>query len=142
MDSADSSISSSPALTHIAVQLDRINLALWQQLDTTASLAQQIARLTTTIERHFYASPLADTTAVSSPSARALSPSRDPPILKPETFDGDVTKCHAFLLQCQRLFDQQPQTFRSDRVKINYVINRLRGKALTWAEAADAQGQL
>uniref|UniRef100_A0A3Q3IRG1 DUF4939 domain-containing protein n=1 Tax=Monopterus albus TaxID=43700 RepID=A0A3Q3IRG1_MONAL len=73
---------------------------------------------------------------------RAASRRRDPPIPKPDVFDGSVDNCRGFLLQCRRVFDQQPRTFRMDREKISYVINRLCGKALTWAEAADSSGVL
>uniref|UniRef100_A0A3Q3JVM2 DUF4939 domain-containing protein n=1 Tax=Monopterus albus TaxID=43700 RepID=A0A3Q3JVM2_MONAL len=64
----------------------------------------------------------------------AASPRRDPPYPEPDVFDGSVDKCQGFLLQCRRVFDQQPRTFRTDKEKISYVTNRLHGKALTWAE--------
>uniref|UniRef100_A0A3Q3IS02 DUF4939 domain-containing protein n=1 Tax=Monopterus albus TaxID=43700 RepID=A0A3Q3IS02_MONAL len=72
----------------------------------------------------------------------AASPRRDPPIPEPDVFNSSVDKCRGCLLQCRRAFDQQPRTFRTDREKISYVINRVRGKALTWAEAADSSGVL
>uniref|UniRef100_A0A3Q3R2N4 Uncharacterized protein n=1 Tax=Monopterus albus TaxID=43700 RepID=A0A3Q3R2N4_MONAL len=59
---------------------------------------------------------------------RSPSPRRDPPIPEPETFDGNVDKCWGVLLQCRRVFDQQPQTFCTDQEKINYVINGLHEK--------------
>uniref|UniRef100_A0A3Q3ISK2 DUF4939 domain-containing protein n=1 Tax=Monopterus albus TaxID=43700 RepID=A0A3Q3ISK2_MONAL len=65
-------------------------------------------------------------------SPHSVSPRRDPPNPEPDIFDGSVDKCRGFLLQCRRVFAEQPRTFRSDREKISYVINRLRGKALTW----------
>uniref|UniRef100_A0A3Q3IA62 DUF4939 domain-containing protein n=1 Tax=Monopterus albus TaxID=43700 RepID=A0A3Q3IA62_MONAL len=67
-------------------------------------------------------------------------PRRDPHIPEPDTFDGNVESCRGFLLQCRWVFDHQPQTYITDREKISYIINRLRGKALLWAEAADSQG--
>uniref|UniRef100_A0A3Q3JVE4 DUF4939 domain-containing protein n=1 Tax=Monopterus albus TaxID=43700 RepID=A0A3Q3JVE4_MONAL len=73
---------------------------------------------------------------------RSASPRRDPPIPETDTFDGSVDKCRGFLLQCRRVFDQQPRTFRTDREKTSYIISRLRGKALTWAEAADTSGMI
>uniref|UniRef100_A0A3Q3QMC0 DUF4939 domain-containing protein n=1 Tax=Monopterus albus TaxID=43700 RepID=A0A3Q3QMC0_MONAL len=73
-------------------------------------------------------------------ATRAASPHRDPHIPEPDTLDGNVESCRGFLLQCRRLFDHQPQTYITDGEKISYIINRLRGKALLWAKAADSQG--
>uniref|UniRef100_A0A3Q3KB44 DUF4939 domain-containing protein n=1 Tax=Monopterus albus TaxID=43700 RepID=A0A3Q3KB44_MONAL len=67
-------------------------------------------------------------------------PRRDQPIPEPDV--DSVDKFRGFLLQCRLVFDQQPWTFRTDREKICYVINRLCGKALTWAEAVDSSGVL
>uniref|UniRef100_A0A3Q3ILE6 DUF4939 domain-containing protein n=1 Tax=Monopterus albus TaxID=43700 RepID=A0A3Q3ILE6_MONAL len=73
-------------------------------------------------------------------ATHAASPRRDPHIPEPDTFDGNVESCWGFLLQCRRVFDHQPRTYITDREKISYIINRLRRKALLWAEAADSQG--
>uniref|UniRef100_A0A3Q3K8Z9 DUF4939 domain-containing protein n=1 Tax=Monopterus albus TaxID=43700 RepID=A0A3Q3K8Z9_MONAL len=111
--------------------------ALQQQRQDLSTLTQQVSQLTSLLlSQHGH-------TAASAPPAllRSTSPRRDPPIPEPDVFDGSVDRCRGFLLQCRRVFDQQPHTFCTDK-RISYVINRLRGKALTWAKAADTSGLL
>uniref|UniRef100_A0A3Q3JJA3 DUF4939 domain-containing protein n=1 Tax=Monopterus albus TaxID=43700 RepID=A0A3Q3JJA3_MONAL len=60
------------------------------------------------------------------------SPRRDPHTPEPDTFNGNVENCRGFLLQCRRLLDHLPRTYITDREKISFIINCLRGKALLW----------
>uniref|UniRef100_A0A3Q3K9J2 DUF4939 domain-containing protein n=1 Tax=Monopterus albus TaxID=43700 RepID=A0A3Q3K9J2_MONAL len=124
MDPADSGASSSPSNAQLAQ-------ALQQQHHDLATLTQQVAQLTTLM-----------LSQQSHPATRSTSPRPDPPIPEPDIFDGTVDKCRGFLLQCHRVFEHQPRTYRTNGEKISYVINRLRGKALSWAEAADSSGLL
>uniref|UniRef100_A0A3Q3JNH7 DUF4939 domain-containing protein n=1 Tax=Monopterus albus TaxID=43700 RepID=A0A3Q3JNH7_MONAL len=134
MDPAGSGASSASAPAHLTAQMDRMAQALQQQEQDISSLTQQVAQLTSLLlSQHGHAA---------TPAPISASPRRDPPIPEPDTFDGSVDKCQGFLLQCRRVFDQQPRTFRTDREKISYVINRLQGKALTWAEATDTSGMI
>lgn len=54
----------------------------------------------------------------------------------PDPYDGDLGKCRGFILQCRLVFSQRAHLFPSDRSKINYIIGRLRGRALAWAQAS------
>jgi Ty3 transposon capsid-like protein/Zinc knuckle len=57
-------------------------------------------------------------------------------VREPDTFDGsDPRKLQSFLVQCRLNFNDQPNLFRSDRKKVNYVLSHLRGTALQWFEA-------
>uniref|UniRef100_A0A3P9JZ70 DUF4939 domain-containing protein n=1 Tax=Oryzias latipes TaxID=8090 RepID=A0A3P9JZ70_ORYLA len=55
--------------------------------------------------------------------------------LQPETFQGDVSSCGGFLLQCTLIFQQAPRYYHADHCKITLIVNSLRGKALQWAQA-------
>jgi len=52
----------------------------------------------------------------------------------PERYNGDLGTCAPFLTQCS-LFEHQPHAFVSDRSRIAYLINLLKGPALEWASA-------
>lgn len=54
----------------------------------------------------------------------------------PEPYDGDLSKCRGFVLQCQLVFSQRAHLFPTDRAKVNYIIGLLRGRALAWAQAS------
>lgn len=41
--------------------------------------------------------------------------------------------CASFLFQCSLIFDLQPLTYTSDRVKIMFVVNLLSGRVAQWA---------
>uniref|UniRef100_A0A8C7Y9Q5 DUF4939 domain-containing protein n=1 Tax=Oryzias sinensis TaxID=183150 RepID=A0A8C7Y9Q5_9TELE len=58
---------------------------------------------------------------------------RWPPLNR--NFFGDVEACGGFLLQCQLIFQQDPQHYHADHSKITLMVNSLRGKALQWAQA-------
>lgn len=66
----------------------------------------------------------------------AAAPSGSSHACDPEPFDGDLSKCRGFLLQCRLVFAQRPHLFTSDSGKINYIIGLLRGRALAWAQAS------
>jgi len=51
----------------------------------------------------------------------------------PERYNGDLGTCGPFLTQCSLLFEHQPHSFASDRSRIAYLVNLLKGPALEWA---------
>uniref|UniRef100_A0A096MFZ9 CCHC-type domain-containing protein n=1 Tax=Poecilia formosa TaxID=48698 RepID=A0A096MFZ9_POEFO len=55
--------------------------------------------------------------------------------LSPERFAGETGSCRGFLLQCSILFNHSPQSFPHDNAKISFIISRLSGQALCWAES-------
>lgn len=53
----------------------------------------------------------------------------------PKPYDGDLSKCWGFIMQCCLIFVQRACFFPSDQAKINYVIGLVHRQALAWAQA-------
>ncbi|KIO00948.1 hypothetical protein M404DRAFT_29148 [Pisolithus tinctorius Marx 270] len=52
---------------------------------------------------------------------------------EPNTFDGtDPKKLHAFFIQCELNFQDQPQAFRTNHAKVIFMQSYLKGMALEW----------
>lgn len=67
--------------------------------------------------------------------ATTSPPTVIPQLAFPDKFNGDLTKCKGFLLQCSLFVNQQPALFPTDSSKISFVCPFLTGKALDWATA-------
>lgn len=63
-------------------------------------------------------------------------PAKETVFVDPEPFNGELDKCHGFLLQCNVIFQQHLHTFESS----DYFcfIGLLQGKALIWAKTLNA----
>uniref|UniRef100_A0A8C9ZYC4 CCHC-type domain-containing protein n=1 Tax=Sander lucioperca TaxID=283035 RepID=A0A8C9ZYC4_SANLU len=59
----------------------------------------------------------------------------EPKVPTPDKYDGDLGKCRSFLMQCGLVFDLQPNSYATDKARIAFVIELLRGRALDWASA-------
>lgn len=84
--------------------------------------------------------PAVTTAATATPAASALAPvasavSLDKLLPSPEAFSGEMGKCAGFLLQCSMQFQLLPHVFVTDGVKIAYITQLLRDRALAWAQA-------
>ncbi|KAK3559563.1 hypothetical protein QTP86_013727, partial [Hemibagrus guttatus] len=66
--------------------------------------------------------------AVSSPPVYAS------PMAVPAPYSGAAEDCNGFLLQCLLTLEMQSHLYPDDRAKIAFIISRLDGKALRWAE--------
>ena len=56
-------------------------------------------------------------------------------VREPDSFDGsDPKKLRSFIVQCQMNFNNCPNTFSSERAKVNYALSYLKGIALEWFE--------
>ncbi|KAL2078348.1 hypothetical protein ACEWY4_026033 [Coilia grayii] len=53
----------------------------------------------------------------------------------PPPYTGDPEACAGFLLQCTLALEMDPRRFSSERGKVAYIISRLDGRALQWAES-------
>lgn len=60
---------------------------------------------------------------------------RDMAFPEPEPYSGEPDRHGAFLLKCSLAFTHSPRTFSSDAARLAYLIARLQGTALQWAEA-------
>ncbi|KAK3531089.1 hypothetical protein QTP70_010364 [Hemibagrus guttatus] len=77
----------------------------------------------------------ASAAATSASAAAALSPPViASPVSAPAPFSGSAGDCNGFLLQCSLALEMQPQLYPDDRAKVAFIISRLEGKALRWAE--------
>uniref|UniRef100_A0AAZ1WXJ5 DUF4939 domain-containing protein n=1 Tax=Oreochromis aureus TaxID=47969 RepID=A0AAZ1WXJ5_OREAU len=66
------------------------------------------------------------------PSRAAQSPAEPP---QPEPYSGEPGPYGTFLLKCDLAFTYSPHTFTTDSVKLAYLVAKLQGKVLSWAEA-------
>lgn len=74
------------------------------------------------------------------PPTPAVLP-REPFVPAPERYYGDMGTCGDFLTQCSLVFEQQPQTYTTERSRIAYLINSTSGSARSWASAVwESQG--
>lgn len=60
---------------------------------------------------------------------------REPSVAIPQAFGGEEGLCRPFLMQCALVFDLQPFSYPTDRSRVAYTINLLRGRALKWVSA-------
>ena len=110
-----------------------------QNLITTVNqLGQQVNLLTTQLPAT--APSLTTPAAVSNSPSTSVTPLSSPPgrepfVPPPEQYSGDVGLCGSFLLQCSHVFDLQPTSYASDKAKIAYTMNLLRGRAVQWGTA-------
>ena len=68
-----------------------------------------------------------------SPTSTTLAPStRELKVASPECFDGTPSKCRAFLLHLQLIFQAQPSRFNTDAARVTFAATYLRGSAFAW----------
>ncbi|XP_064875137.1 uncharacterized protein LOC135572058 [Oncorhynchus nerka] len=70
-----------------------------------------------------------------SPADSGAGSFREPKVPTSEKYEGDLGGCRSFLLQCGLVFDLQPYSYATDKARIAFVIELLRGRALEWASA-------
>ncbi|KAK3507870.1 hypothetical protein QTP70_002195 [Hemibagrus guttatus] len=74
------------------------------------------------------------TPANASAAAASSPPVYASPMAAPAPYSGAVEDCNGFLLQCSLTLEMQSHLYPDDRAKIAFIISRLDGKALRWAE--------
>ena len=60
---------------------------------------------------------------------------KEPRLPPPERNSGDPGTCRGCDSQCSLIFELQPSSFPSDRLKIAYLIPLMSGRVLSWATA-------
>jgi len=113
------------ALTELKTQLQVMST---QQLDLVSAV-QNIS--------HQVANPPAPVPIIVQQPPPPLQPAHydESLIPTPERYNGDLGTCGPFLTQCSLFFEHQPRSFASDRSRIAYLVNLLKGPALEWASA-------
>ena len=111
-----------------------------EALNTLSSNVSQLAQQVTGLVRQPPADSLPPSAVVSNPPAvdpaQPSSPhTREPFVPPPEHYSGDVGACSTFLLQSSHVFDLQPNSYATDKSRIAYVMNLLRGRAAQWGTA-------
>lgn len=83
--------------------------------------------------------PAASSSAVAAPAALPLDTSsplaREPFILIPARYSGNLGTCSQFLHQCSLVFSQQSNTYATHQSKVAFVMSLLTEKASMWALA-------
>ena len=69
------------------------------------------------------------------PASQHHVPHKEPYVPPPEPFASEIGGARGFVLRCSLVFNQQPLSYPTDRSKIAYTINLLRGRAAQWATA-------
>ncbi|KAK3556180.1 hypothetical protein QTP70_005583 [Hemibagrus guttatus] len=99
--------------------------------DTTRmSAPDPVAELVEALRRALNPAAATSAFAAASPSPPVIAS----PVAAPAPFSGSVGDCNGFLLQCSLALEMQPQLYPDDKAKVAFIISRLEGKALRWAE--------
>lgn len=110
-------------------------------LDSLQTLTQQLHHLSTHLPSSTSSASEASAPAPVSSSPEPPAPSqipssvREPFVPVPEPYSGDLGSCSQFLLKCSLVFELQPSSYPSDKAKIAFIVNLLRGRAAKWATA-------
>ena len=113
-------------------------------MEAVQNLSTQVRDLSTQLSRldPGVPSPTVSTAPPPPPAQPSphLVPRKEPHVPAPEPYAGEIGGAGGFILRCSLVFDQQPLSYPSDRAKIAYTINLLRGRAAQWATALWEQG--
>ncbi|KAK3570829.1 hypothetical protein QTP86_027643 [Hemibagrus guttatus] len=104
---------------------------------TGMSAPDPVAELVEALRRVL--NPAAATSASAATTSASAAAAPSPPVIAspvsaPAPFSGSAEDCNGFLLQCSLALEMQPQLYPDDRAKVAFIISRLEGKALRWAE--------
>ncbi|KAK3556977.1 hypothetical protein QTP70_022326 [Hemibagrus guttatus] len=77
---------------------------------------------------------LTSATGSTTPESASSPPVYASPMAAPAPYSGAAEDCNGFLLQCSLALEMQSHLYPDDRAKIAFIISRLDGKALRWAE--------
>lgn len=110
---------------------------LGQHGQVLQALTAQVAEMSQTLANMLHLQAQTSPPVTSPPrTPRSNSPPpREPYVLPPEPYDGNLGTCREFLTQCSLVFDLQPRTYSTDRAKVAYLIGCLQGSARSWATA-------
>lgn len=130
MDPADTD-SLPHAISMQGLLLGKHEQLLKEVMDSIQTLASSVHQLMALVSANATAS------APSEPASSVPAPvsTREPLIRPPEHCSGELGVCSRFLLQCSLVFEQQPSLFSTNRARLAYVVNLLRGKAGEWANS-------
>ncbi|XP_044203610.1 uncharacterized protein LOC122980008 [Thunnus albacares] len=92
----------------------------------TASVSRIESQLNPVPTHHFLSA--SGPPAPTPPSDMPANLPREPHVPAPECYNGYLGACRSFLLQCSLVFEQQPQTYSTDKSKVAYVIGLLTGE--------------
>lgn len=77
------------------------------------------------------------------PSPSVSTSLNNPHLSLPDKYDGSSATCKGFLLQCTLYINQQPNLFsNNDDGRVSFICSLLTGRALEWATALWAGGNL
>ena len=113
-------------IMHMLQQLQQDNKTIHQE---NSQLRLQMDQLQAT-----QASTQASTSAPATITTQA-EPStsvKAPKISLPDKFDGNRRKFHGFVNQVKLVFQMQPNTYHTDKIKIGFIGSLLSGPALNW----------
>ncbi|XDV26708.1 hypothetical protein PO909_030346 [Leuciscus waleckii] len=113
-----------------------------QQLEKLTSLTEDLVRSMQDLSAQFAAAAQTAAPPVQ-PSPSASTSSNNPRLSLPDKYDGSSATCKGFLLQCTLYINQQPNLFsNNDDARVSLICSLLTGKALEWATALWAGGNL
>uniref|UniRef100_A0A8C9XZN5 Retrotransposon gag domain-containing protein n=1 Tax=Sander lucioperca TaxID=283035 RepID=A0A8C9XZN5_SANLU len=116
------------------VDLDSVRHAISQQGNMLGQHSTALQEIASSV-RNLSASMTRIQDQLSLPAENPPPVSSPLPISTPDKYDGDLGRCRSFLMQCGLVFDLQPNSYATDKARIAFVIELLRGRALDWASA-------
>lgn len=60
---------------------------------------------------------------------------REPRLPTPEPYAGEPGTCRSFISQCSLIFQLQPSSFSTNRLRLKYIITLLAGREREWGTA-------
>lgn len=132
MDPADPKFDQQ-ALNGQGVLMEQMPQALMETLQNLSTTVNQIGHqvnLLTTQPPASSSTPAAVSNPLSTSSVQPSSPlAKEPFVPTPEQYSADLASCGSFLIQCSHVFTLLPTSYTSDKAKIAFTMNFLRGKA-------------
>jgi len=104
-------------------------------MGTLQSLSQSVQQIAAEVAQLSAARSSTPPPVSNPPVSLPSAPAKEPMVPTPEPYAGEPGSCSRFLLNCTLVFDLQPSSYSSDKAKIAFCVNLLRGKAAQWATA-------
>ena len=104
-------------------------------MGTLHSLSQSVQQIAAEVAQLSAARSSAPPPVSNPPVSLPTVPVKEPMVPTPEPYAGEPGSCSRFLLNCTLVFDLQPSSYATDKAKVAFCINLLRGKAAQWATA-------
>lgn len=131
------------ALSTQVARVGQLEQVIHEVLGTLQNLSTNVSQLGSRMDQVGQQvsslAPSGDPSPPPAPAAVSSSPppslSREPFIPTPVRYSGELGTCSQFLHHCSLVFDQQSQTYATDKSRIAFIMSLLSDRAAAWALA-------